>query len=66
MPYNPDRAKGCCIGYNAVIKAVRYVDRHQRIPAWASDRLRHVLRAIYGKALYNAYRTARPKLRVVR
>ena len=64
--YNHDRAIGCAIGYNSVIKAVRYVDQHQQIPPWASYQLRRVLSEIYRKALYNAYRTGPPKLRVVR
>ncbi|BBB97114.1 MULTISPECIES: hypothetical protein [Bradyrhizobium] len=63
--YNIDRAIGCRIGYNTVIKAVRYVDEHERIPPWASQPLRRVLKAIYGKQVYNAYRTKRPKLRLV-
>lgn len=63
--YNHDRAIGCCIGYNSVIKAVRYIDQHERIPPSASAHLRRVLKAIYGRQLYNVYRTKRPKLRLV-
>ena len=65
MSYNHDRAVGCVIGYNNVIKAVRYVDCHQQIPPLASYRLRRVLKEIYGEAVYHAYRTGPPKLRVV-
>ena len=66
MSYNIDRAIGCCIGYNAVIKAVRYVEKHQRIPP-SSARLRHVLKVIYGRNMYNYYlsRTTRMSLRLV-
>ncbi len=63
--YNHDRAIGCRVGYNTVIKAVRYVDAYQQIPPWASSHLRQVLKEIYGYAAYNAYRTGPPKLKIV-
>jgi hypothetical protein len=31
MAYNHDRAIGCVIGFNTVIKAVRYVEKHDHI-----------------------------------
>lgn len=65
MPYNRDRAIGCCIGYNAIIAAVRHVDKHGHIPPTASRHLRRVLREIYGEVQYKYYRSRRPKLRVV-
>jgi hypothetical protein len=63
--YNYDQAVGCAKGYNTVIKAVRYVDSHQQIPPWASKSLRRVLKEVYGRAAYKAYRNKRPKLRAV-
>lgn len=60
--YNSDRAAGYVIACNSVMKAVSYVDKHQRIPATASYHVRRVLRVIYGKKLYRAYRTGRPKM----
>jgi hypothetical protein len=66
MPYNHDRAVGCRIGYNAVIKAVKYVEKHNRIPPTASHHLRRVLKVIYGRDMYNYYRNRRATLRVVR
>jgi hypothetical protein len=67
MAYNQDRAIGCRIGYNAVVKAVRYIEEHDYIDPKASAHLRGVLKVIYGKKLYNYYRSRRPKkLRLVR
>lgn len=67
MVYNQDRAIGCRIGYNAVIKAVRYIDEHNYMDPKASVHLRGVLRAIYGEELYKYYRSRRPKkLRLVK
>lgn len=63
--YNHDRAAGCVIGYNNVIKAVRYVEEYKQIPPWASQHLRRVLRTIYGVSVYNYYRSRAPTLRVV-
>jgi hypothetical protein len=64
--YNLDRAIGCRIGYNSVVKAVRYIEKHQQIPPTASDHLRRVLKTIYGRDMYNYYRGRRPRrLRVV-
>jgi hypothetical protein len=49
MAYNRDRAIGCRIAYNAEIKAVKYIDRHDHIDPKASEHLRRVLKAIYGR-----------------
>jgi len=62
--YKLDRAIGCCIGYNAVIQAVRYVEKHDRLPPGASRHLRRVLKVIYGE-MYSYYKSRRPKLRLV-
>lgn len=64
MGYNHDRAVGCVIGYNTVIKAVRYVEKHGHIDPTASHHVRRVLKVIYGKELYSYYRYRRPKLRL--
>ncbi len=64
MSYNIDRAIGCVIGFNCVIKAVHYVEEHERIPPSASGHLRRVLKAIYGKQMYSYYSHRRAKLRV--
>jgi hypothetical protein len=66
MAYNQDRAIGCVIGFNTVIKAVRYVEKHDHIDPMASVHLRRVLKVIYGNELYSYYRHQRPKLRVIR
>jgi hypothetical protein len=66
MAYNQERAIGCVIGYNTVIKAVRYVEKHEHIDPNASQHVRRVLKVIYGRELYNYYRHRRPKLRVAR
>ena len=66
MVSNQDRAIGCLIGYNAVIKAVRYIERYDSIDPNSSKHLRRVLKTIYGKELYNYYRSQRRKLRVVK
>jgi hypothetical protein len=65
MACNHDRAIGCVIGFNTIIKAVRYVEKHDHIDPKASRHVRQVLKAIYGKELYNYYRHRRPKLRLV-
>lgn len=57
MLYNYDRAIGCRIGYNAVIKAVKYVRKHGHIDPRTSRNLRRVLRAIYGRERYRRLRT---------
>jgi hypothetical protein len=66
MSYNQDRAIGCVIGFNTVIKAVRYVEKRDHIDPKASDQLRRVLKVIYGRELYNYYRYRHPKIRLVR
>lgn len=67
MVNNRDRAAGCVMGYNTVIKAVKYVDRYDRIDPTASWHIRRVLKVIYGEKLYNyyCYRGRRPTLRLV-
>lgn len=65
MAYNHDRAVGCVIGYNTIIKAVRYVEKHDHIDSSASKHVRRVLKVIYGRELYNYYRHRRPKLQLV-
>jgi hypothetical protein len=65
MSYNTDRAIGCRIGYNAVIKAVRFVDKYEQIPPNSKEPLRRVLKEIYGPRLYNYYLHRRGKLRLV-
>jgi hypothetical protein len=47
-PYNHDRAIGCRIGYNMVIRAVGYVEKYEQIPPRASQPLRDALKVIYG------------------
>lgn len=63
MAYNRDRAVGCRIGYNAVIKAVKYIDSKERIPSDSSIYLRRVLKIIYGDELYTRYRRHRANRR---
>lgn len=65
MSYNHDRAVGCVIGYNTVIKALRYVEKYEQIPPWASTHVRRVLKVVYGREWYSVYRHNRPKLRLV-
>lgn len=56
MAFNQDRAAGCIIGYNSIIKAVKYVDLNNRIDPNASRHVLRVLKVIYGRELYNYYR----------
>jgi len=63
--YNSERAIGCVIGYNAVIKAIRYVDSYEQIPPRASQHLRRVLEEVYGRKMYKYYSHRRAKLRLV-
>ena len=65
MSYNSERAIGCSIGYNAVIKAIRFVDKNKQIPPASSAHLRRVLKEVYGRDVYNYYRHCRTKLRRV-
>ena len=65
MSYNRERAIGCVVGYNAVIKALRYVDAHEQIPPHASQHLRRVLQEVYGRKMFNYYSHRRAKLRLV-
>ncbi|MBV9783706.1 MAG: hypothetical protein JO264_07780 [Acidisphaera sp.] len=66
MAYNHDRAVGCMIGFNTIIKAVRYVEEHDHIDPRASQHVRRVLKVIYGRELYSYYRHRRPRLRLAR
>jgi hypothetical protein len=66
MTYNRDRAIGCVIEYNSVIKAVKFIDSYGTIPPNASDHLRRALKAVYGRQVYNYLLHHRPKLRLVR
>jgi len=66
MAYNYERAIGCRIGYNAVIKAIRFVEEKQQIPPSSSADLRRVLKEVFGHEMYNYYRHRRAKLRSVR
>lgn len=65
MPYSRERAIGCRIGYNAVIKALRYVEDNDRIPPHASTPLRQVLQEIYGGKMYQYYSHRPARLRRV-
>lgn len=56
MAYNHDRATGCRIGYNSIIKAVKYVKKHGQIDPRASRHVRRVLKVIYGDKRYHQYR----------
>jgi hypothetical protein len=51
MAYNHDRAIGCVIGFNAVTKAVRYVEKHDHIDPRSSQHVRRVFKVIYGKVI---------------
>ena len=52
MSHNKERAIGCIIGYNSVIKSVKYFEEHNNIDPRASRPLRRVLEAIYGQKTY--------------
>ena len=63
MAYNRERAVGCRIGYNSVIKAVKYINSKERVPSNSSIYLRRVLKVIYGDELYTRYRHHRANKR---
>jgi hypothetical protein len=66
MAYDHERAIGCVIGYNAVIKAIKFVEANEIIPPYASAHLRRVLKTVYGRETYNYYLHRRRKPKLVR